>query len=115
GITVAETRRRLELIKALANEPELSESARARLEEAAVKGISAAEFAMRLAGYKKKRREKAEVAGPRLALQDLASFSLLDKLVNAGDREVAYAELETALKKDLAWLRRIRKNGLVET
>lgn len=84
GITVAETRKRIEAIKG---------------------GKPAAK--------KKAAPVAMPASGPRLALEDLATFEVLAPLVRQGGSEVAVAELVAALEKDLAWIKRLQKNGLV--
>lgn len=113
GITVAEVRRRLELVKE-AEAAGLGDEATDKLRESAVKGISHSEFAMRLAGYKKRMAPPQAPSGddPRLAVQDLAVVELVEKLVQEGAREVALSELALALKKDMAWVRKLKREGL---
>jgi ParB family chromosome partitioning protein len=115
GITVAETRRRLEMVKELDAEAEaLPVEAIAKLQLAAVKGMSGAEFAMRVSGMKKRLEPQAAATGPgpRLAVADLAVYGLIEKLVASGEREIAFRDLEAALKKDMAWVRKINREGL---
>lgn len=85
GITVAETRKRIEAIKG---------------------GKPAAK-------KKPASPAAAPAAGPRLALEDLATFEILAPLVRQGASDVAVADLVAALEKDLAWVKRLQKNGLV--
>lgn len=113
GITVAEVRRRLELVKE-AESAGLGGEAEEKLRLSAVRGIGQAEFAMRLAGYKKRQEPATAAEGqdPRLAVQDLAVVELVEKLVSEGAREVAVSELAAALKKDMAWVRKLKREGL---
>ena len=76
--------------------------------------MSGAEFAMRVSGMKK-RLEPASASmgpGPKLAVADLAIYGVIEKLVASGETEVAFRELEAALKKDMAWVRKINREGL---
>jgi ParB family chromosome partitioning protein len=117
GITVAETRRRLEMIKQLESEADwLPPDSLAKLQLGAVKGMPASEFAMRLSGYKKRLEAVPAGAGPGplLAAQDLAVFALVEKLVRSGETQLALRELEAALKKDMAWVRKITREGLAD-
>lgn len=116
GITVAETRRRLEMVKTLEQEiaDGLNTDAAHKLQLAAVGGLAANEFAMRLSGLKKRAEaSKAEPVaagpGPQLAVEDLAVFDLLERLIRQGDKQVSLRELEAALKKDLAWTKKVAK------
>lgn len=117
GITVAETRRRLEMLKQLETDAAwLPVEALGKLQAGAVRGMGAAEFAMRLSGYKKRLEAvpASDGPGPLLAVQDLAVFALVEKLVNSGERQLALRELEAALKKDMAWVRKITRDGLAD-
>jgi ParB family chromosome partitioning protein len=117
GITVAEVRRRLEMLKKLDDEAAwISGDALIKLQHGAVKGMSQSEFLMRLNGYKKRLApQPVPVPGavsPRLALQDLAVYGLVEKLVQDGAKDVTLAELEEALKKDMTWVRKLHREGL---
>lgn len=116
GVTVAETRRRLELAKRLDAEAEgLEPEDVAALKAAALAGTPANEVLMRL-GSQKKRTAPAVVQGdgpgPKLALADLATHGLFQLLAQAGAETVNLRELEAALKKDLGWVRKIARDGL---
>jgi ParB family chromosome partitioning protein len=84
GITVAETRSRIQAIKGA---------------KPAAKKPAAAPM--------------PKVTGsPRLALEDLAMFELLAPLVRSSATDVPLAELAEALERDMAWLKRLQKSGL---
>ncbi|MDB5097926.1 MAG: chromosome segregation DNA-binding protein [Cyanobacteria bacterium RYN_339] len=79
-------------------------------------GITVAETRKRIQALKgdmpAKAPRPAPVKGARLALEDLAMFDLLAPLVRAGATDVSLAELAEALERDMAWLKRLQKNGL---
>ena len=115
-ITVAETRRRIDMIKQATERDDVNTTATGqRLLQSAVKGISDAEFRLRLQQVAPKPAQSLEpVTGPEpnLVLQDLAMHRLLAPLIAQGATSVAFQELELALKKDLAWVRRIHRDNL---
>jgi ParB family chromosome partitioning protein len=87
GITVAETRKRIETLKG-------GKSAAAKKKPATKPAVPAA-------------------SGPRLALEDLAVYELLKPLIRDGATDVAVADLVEALERDMGWVKRLQKNGLV--
>jgi hypothetical protein len=87
GITVAETRKRIETLKG-------GKSAAAKKKPATKPAAPAA-------------------SGPRLALEDLAVYELLKPLIRDGATDVAVADLVEALERDMGWVKRLQKNGLV--
>ncbi|MEB3328144.1 MAG: ParB/RepB/Spo0J family partition protein [Candidatus Sericytochromatia bacterium] len=117
GVTVAETRRRLDLarqldVETLGLEPELAQSLKAE----ALAGAEPAGLLARV-GVEKRDPRAARPSpftgpGPRLALEDLATHALFGSLAEARATTVTLAELETALKQDLGWLRKIARDGL---
>lgn len=116
GVTVAETRKRLELVKQLdAEGGDLDEGDLVTLKTAAYGGTPKGEVLMRL-GARKQRGGPAVVTGegpgPQLALADLATHGLFQLLARAESQTVSLRELETALKQDLAWVKKIGRDGL---
>ena len=116
GVTVAETRRRLDLVKRLETETEgLEPEDAAPFKVAALAGTPSAELLMRL-GAQKRRNAPAVVVGegpgPKLALSDLATHGLFALLAQAGNETVNLRDLEAALKQDLSWVRKIARDGL---
>jgi hypothetical protein len=116
GVTVAETRKRLELAKQLdAEGADLDAEELGMLKRQAYGGTPKGELLMRL-GAQKKRGGPAVVAGegpgPSLALSDLATHGLFQLLARAESQTVSLRDLETALRKDLAWVRKIGRDGL---
>lgn len=113
GATVAEVRRRLNLLKQLEDAPSaMPEKTAEKLKLRVATGMGDAELAMWLGRYVEKPVAEPLGEGPRMALDDLEVYKLMAKLVEAGDREVAFREFEAALKKDMAWVRKINRDGL---
>ena len=119
GLTVAETRRRLEAVKAIAlDADDLSSDELVRRQQAAIEGTALVAAPQRPPARSKSKTVPAapptnvEHAGPRLALEDLAVYSLLAPLIKSGRTDVYLREVVEALEQDLAWVKRIAKDGL---
>lgn len=120
GLTVAETRRRLEQVKALADDASLDETERGSRQLSAIDGSLTVPVPVKPPTSRKRTVPAAPAAesapkpgaGPRLAMEDLAIFQLLGPRIKAGQPDVYLNELIEALEQDLAWTRRIVKNGL---
>jgi ParB family chromosome partitioning protein len=119
GLTVAETRRRLESVKSIALvADDLSPDEMKRRQVAAVDGLDTAPPLAKMPARAKIKLVPAappvegNSAGPRLALEDLAIYSLLAPRIKAGHTDVHLRELVEALEQDLAWVKRIAKDGL---
>lgn len=116
GLTVAETRRRIEQVKTLADEPGIAPDLRVERQRSAIDGELTVPVAVRKPAPRKKAAAAPVAAkpgaGPRLALEDLAVYQLLAPLVRAGATEVPLNELVEALEQDTSWTRRILKDGL---
>jgi ParB family chromosome partitioning protein len=118
GLTVAETRRRIEQLKAVAAS-DLPGEARERFQAAALAGEDVpVAVAPKPVAKKKAATARPVVAapgtGPRLALEDLAIVALLEPLLTAGSQDVAVEALQEALEADLAWVKRIARDGLLK-
>ncbi|MEB3196412.1 MAG: ParB/RepB/Spo0J family partition protein [Candidatus Sericytochromatia bacterium] len=119
GVTVAETRRRLEHVKQVEGEAEGVESSQLHeFKQALLAGTPKAEVWAGLGKHKHKREPRvAQVSpfrgpGPALALEDLATHALYLSLTAQASRTVQLAALEEALNQDLAWVRKIARDGL---
>lgn len=117
GVTVAETRKRLETLRQIDVEAlGLPEERALELKRAALGGAPRQELLLRL-GQQKREHHPATPSpfggpGPALALEDLATHGLFQALAASGATVVTLNDLEEALKQDLAWVRKIARDGL---
>lgn len=117
GVTVAETRRRLELSRQLDVETQGIDSDLAQDLKARALAGEPPETVLARVGHEKRDPRAGQPSpfagpGPRLALEDLATHALFAGLGQANASTVTLRELEGALKQDLAWVRKIARDGL---
>ncbi|MEB3223299.1 MAG: ParB/RepB/Spo0J family partition protein [Candidatus Sericytochromatia bacterium] len=117
GVTVAETRRRLELarqldVETLGLEPEVAHALKAEALAGADKGRLLARVGAEKRDPRTSQPSPFAGPGPCLALEDLATHGLFLSLAAAKATTVTLTELEVALKQDLDWIRKIARDGL---
>ncbi|MEB3285009.1 MAG: ParB/RepB/Spo0J family partition protein [Candidatus Sericytochromatia bacterium] len=117
GVTVAETRKRLETLRQVEVEAlGLSDDQALALKQAALSGAPRPDVLTRLGQQKREHRPATPSPfsgpGPALAVEDLATHALLQALAASATTVVGLNDLEEALKQDLAWVRKISRDGL---
>jgi ParB family chromosome partitioning protein len=117
GVTVAETRKRLDTLRQLEVEAMgLPDDQALGLKRAALEGAARQEILSRLGQHKREHRPAVPSPfggpGPALAVEDLATHALFQALAASAATVVNLKDLEEALKQDLAWVRKIARDGL---